>query len=203
MLLCGQVFRPSPSARSTRFAAVYSPRTFPTQPNLMMSELYQQQLFESEELELQPLSRPGSRAKTSAKVGLEKASMEDAQAYFLKWHELFAKSVQGGFSLRTSRTLDIEDSTLSSKNLPPCGMTSAGSLTRLELVERHTLEPGCFLLPTPLASAGRRGLMFSWTGDFRMTPATELFMLRVFGRFPSAEFYEWMMGFPEGWTKLE
>lgn len=28
-------------------------------------------------------------------------------------------------------------------------------------------------------------------------------MLTVFGNFPSVEFYEWMMGFPKGWTEIE
>lgn len=144
-----------------------------------------------------------SRAKTSAKQGLERASLADAQACFLKWHESFVKSRQHGLSLRMCPPCDLEGWSKSLKPLPPSGMAWLGLVTPLQVSEPHTSERECFLLPTPTASMGKRGLGISWTGRARMSSDTERFMLTVFGNFPSVEFYEWMMGFPKGWTEIE
>lgn len=95
---------------------------------------------------------------------------------------------------------------------PRSGMTVNGSAyQRLPLVHR-TAETGYSLWPTLLASSAVR-LKFSiqQLNNHTMNQRGKGFgaaclvsaIADDYGQYPTAEFAEWLMGYPQGWTELE
>lgn len=72
---------------------------------------------------------------------------------------------------------------------------------------------GCSLWPTPLASDAKRVSEFSIktlagassnkSGSWAGYPALSEAVAEEFGLYQSADFTEWLMGLPPGWTRID
>lgn len=85
---------------------------------------------------------------------------------------------------------------------PQWGSMRNGALFRRACSVPHTHGKGCSYWPTPTASMGKRGFGFSRTGRPRANRDT-LARVHAIGWSPSPELWDWVMGFPPGWTDLE
>lgn len=67
----------------------------------------------------------------------------------------------------------------------------------------HTHVSGCSLLPTPLASDGARGGLGKEALERRLAnPRHGIRLNEAVGGPPNPEWYEWLTGFPAGWTDV-
>ena len=101
-------------------------------------------------------------------------------------------------SLKTHLCLGLEDLELSCKTLPKWGMTLDGACWELGTSLQITFETECGYLPTPCArdwkDNGRA------PAEFRRHTKK---LAAIYGGKVNPMAYEWMMGWPIGWTELK
>jgi hypothetical protein len=145
-------------------------------------------------------SAGASPAKTSAQLEKARESTGSGLECGTTWPESLAKYDPATSSWRTRQCLQIEDSTKSSVTWPRWGMMRNGECWERATPPLRTRESvsGC-LLPTPLANDSTGGL-----GNY-MSLRKWWFNLGL-GKAPSTRqpaFWEWMMGWPIGWTACD
>ena len=180
----------------------------------------------SEKLESTTLSQSmlfavDSLARMSASRVKERDLMERDRPFGVSFSESFAKLNQSGFWQKMSGgyfqvTMDNSLETFSGI-WPQSGMMRSGTVYQRPSLEHHNYAIGFTLLPTPRAILGEAldFLTFSlrtnqtWknTGDlparvygmvYKLTGREKPLILNVF---LNPCFCEWVMGFPENWTK--
>lgn len=171
----------------------------------------------SGQLELAPsmVLQPASPASPLALSASEQANQTNV-GYGQKSQDLFAiydpdssfwKTPQGYFLPTEGRPLERY-----SKTWPQAGMMRSGKCYRLRRLVRRISGIGSGLWPTPMASDVKR-LVFSIeqchrhianqaAKGRRATLSIVEAMAVEFGLRPTAEFGEWLMRFPKGWTDM-
>ena len=130
--------------------------------------------------------------------------MENAAACGSTWREWFARLDQSGSLWRTRQCSFLEDLEQFSETWPRSGLMRHGQCFPLPKLERLTYERGYGYEPTPIRSDGDGGVR-------NMQREITCFNLRDWWaeqglgkkrqqRRP--QFWEWMMGWPEGWADL-
>jgi len=125
--------------------------------------------------------------------------MADGRGFGLTSPDWLGSFILCGYSRRMLRRLGMRGGgfTPSSTTWPASGMMRNGECFRLETLERHTKEPAYGWLPTPTATANQT------SPSMLKHPSCRAFV-RLFGDGPiHPEVYEWLMGFPTGWTDLD
>lgn len=145
-----------------------------------------------------------SRARTSAAQAKVLDLTESAAAYGARWRELSVRYDRDTSSWRTHRSLWDEDLSACSLTLPTWGLMRRGVLWELPTLAPRINATGFGLLPTPqridscfystsLHKASREGKQDLITCR----------LVREHGqRYPTPDFAEWMMGWPERWTDI-
>lgn len=148
--------------------------------------------------------REASRARTSVVPAKVPDLTESAAAYGAKWRELSVRYDRDTSSWRTHRSLWDEDLSACSLTLPTLGLMRRGVLWELPTLAPRINATGFGLLPTPqridscfystsLHKASREGKQDLITCR----------LVREHGqRYPTPNFAEWMMGWPERWTDI-
>lgn len=117
-----------------------------------------------------------------------------------RWHELSVRYDLDSSSWKTVNCLFPEDLHWSSVTLPKSGMCAGGFLYQQENWERLTTDQDYGCLPTPSGVNGGRnntmGRLDEWGGSSNPLRGTEI------GKVRCANFEEWMMGWPTGWSAL-
>jgi len=163
------------------------------------------------------LSAVDSPARTLVPATIaERGSMGSAAAYGLNMPELFGSFDLDTSSLRMSQRLLFADLNECSVALPRAGTMRNGKLFRRRCWARRMKETGFSLWPTPQASDGKR-MEFSREAHLKHQARNRLIGwgtgpagLNVvahcqieFDGCPTANFVEWLMGFPMNWTAIE
>jgi len=167
-------------------------------------------------------SLAASRAKTSAARETAKDLTGNGAASGGTWRELFVRCDPATSSWKTHLCLWVEDLQPSSVTLPEWGMMQSGVCWERIMPERHTAEKGHGLWPTPRCTEaemkpraptpalldGTRSHGWDlcealwdaalthnreWPGMVAPGEITE-------GGMPNPQFWEWLMGWPIGWT---
>ena len=134
--------------------------------------------------------------------------------YGVKWRESLAKFCRNSSSWKMSQPLLLEDSTEFCPTLPKWGIMRDGDVFELPPLVRHTREKDSFYLLTPSASDGTKRHSFrsaSLADRYRKHPNGNLaeqvsFLAQEHGKMDGTlnpAFWEWMIGFPPGWTDLQ
>lgn len=140
-------------------------------------------------------------AKTSVLLGLEKAWSESEVDFSGKSSGLSKKQTRDLFFSKTSQQLELVASTVSRKHLPNSGMIVDGRLFQPQKLEPRTLERDGSYWPTPKARDWKDWNYKNPHG--RESPGLPIFMQVNFGMWPTVHLYEWLMNYPDQWTKLE
>ena len=180
----------------------------------------------SEAVILSPLmsSPEGSPARTSAVPARKSAPVENAAASGRSMREWFAIFDRGTLSWKTSQCSLLEPGGWGAFSgiWPRSGMTRTGKAYRLRSLGRHISALGSSWLATPTETANQTcPAMMKWPGCRRWLPTPNTHGVNNDGRWselggqgnpfrgtPMASVriqpwqYEWMMGFPIGWTDL-
>lgn len=140
-----------------------------------------------------------SPAKTSVQQGLKPELMEKEVGCGLKCTELSMKYDLNLHSWKTVQSLFTEDLPESSVTLPESGMACGGyvfSAPRLVLIKR---EDVFMVWPTPCHGTK------SWGGTFQEVGGSQNKLRNTWlGRQKvNPQWWEWLMGWPEGWADLE
>lgn len=141
-----------------------------------------------------------SRAKTSVQpTSTEQGCKEPNQVSGDSFIEFCKNSDPQPSSLKTSRARERKSgSRLSEANLRNLGIESAPWGLAPETLALPTPVPESLLLATPTATANQLApSMRKWPSCRRLQ---DLFGM---GGLPPPRGYEWLMGFPEGWTLPE
>ncbi len=148
--------------------------------------------------ELLTLYLAGFHAKTLAQQEKAQELTENVQECGEKWRGWLAKFDQASYSWKTAQCSLIVDSIESLQTLPRSGMTRAGLLWELPMLEQITRETESgYLLPTPTCHNSKEG---AYPAEFtRKTPT----LATHCGGKINPIFTEWMMGWPLGWTDLK
>ena len=145
-------------------------------------------------------SLAASRAKTSVLPEKAQASMANGRDCGVRWLESSVKYDRASHSWKTHRCLWVEDLQPSSLTLPRWGMMQDGVLWERGTVPLPTSGSESGYLPTPLADDWKGGLTKN------QDSLRNWWERHGFGKAPSKrrrEFWEWVMGWPEGWADLK
>ncbi|XAI65183.1 hypothetical protein WYPXQRSL_CDS0044 [Pseudomonas phage VB_PaD_phPA-G] len=141
-----------------------------------------------------------SRVRTYQLPGMAPESMVSDQAFGEKWHESSVRYDRDSSSWRTHRCLFEEDLPWSSVTLPSWGMTLDGVLWEPPTSGRPISVIVSGLWPTPSGvTSGKNhviGRLDEWGGSGNPLRGTDIAAVRC------ANFEEWMMGWPTGWSAL-
>lgn len=140
----------------------------------------------------------GFHAKTSVHLVADQELKEPSQACGSTWQESLAKYDLSSRTWRTVHSLFPEDLPWSSVILPRWGTMRNGDVYQRQAWEPITsgIESGS-LLPTPTCHNAKEG---AYPAEYaRNTPTLAT---HVGGKI-HPNFVEWMMGWPENWTKLK
>ncbi len=141
-----------------------------------------------------------SRVRTYQLPGMEPESTVSDQASGEKWHESSVRYDRDSSSWRTHRSLFEEDLPWSSVTLPSWGMTLDGVLWEPPTSGRPISVIVSGLWPTPSGvTSGKNhviGRLDEWGGSGNPLRGTDIAAVRC------ANFEEWMMGWPTGWSAL-
>lgn len=175
------------------------------------------ELLESTTSDPLTLSAAGSHARTSANPTTEEPDLTagglDCGSNFIESSTSFDRDTQ---SWRTYLQSLFEDWTEFSEVFPRSGSMRSGKLYPQEPLALLTPDPGFSLWPTPQASDAKR-MQFSREAHlkhqarnqrlgFGSGPAGLNLVAHCqveFGGVPTANFAEWLMGFPINWTATE
>ena len=150
--------------------------------------------------------RQDSPAKTSAVRELKKVSPATGLASSLKLSELLELPSLPTLCWKTppgySAAKGVKISQKFSGRYPNSGSMQSGLLYLRAPWVPHTCENDCSLWPTPLASLGRKGWPFSSNSKPRYKTSSQERALS-FGRMPSPELLEDLLGLPVGWTSTD
>lgn len=166
------------------------------------------------------LSRAASRARTSARPVLAPASLEPDRDSGLSSLASFASYDRATRSWRTSQICFTEQMELGlvafSETWPKSGMMRNGDAFQRAPLAPRIGENGYSLWPTPTANMGIasgfsigqhiKQLRRNQRDGYQTGDASGLLISRVadeFDAYPTAEFVEWLMGFPVGWSDIE
>lgn len=160
-------------------------------------------------------SAEGFPAKTSAVRGKEPASKVKSQASGRNTSVSFARFARGSLQLKTSQRSLFGGLMSYSGTLTKSGSMRSGKLFRRPRLARHTKESEFSFWPTPVASdekrmafskqAHQKQLARNQSRGFGTGPAGINLVAHVqieFDGCPTANFVEWLMGFPIGWTDI-
>lgn len=130
-------------------------------------------------------------------------SKANALGFGWKWPESYARWDRDSCSWRTRQCSLLEGLDEFSATWRRWGLMRGGECSALAPLVPHIHGNGCSLLPTPLASQGKRGWGLSRSGRRRHGPAvTENVFADIDAHGwrlePTA--HEWLMGWPIGWT---
>lgn len=141
-----------------------------------------------------------SRVRTYQLPGMEPESTVSDQAFGEKWHESSVRYDRDSFSWKTHLSLFEEDLPWSSVTLPSWGMTLDGVLWEPPTSGRPISVIVSGLWPTPSGvTSGKNhviGRLDEWGGSGNPLRGTDIAAVRC------ANFEEWMMGWPTGWSAL-
>lgn len=141
------------------------------------------------------------RAKTYPTQEKEQELKAKGPVFGLKCGELFAHFDPDSSSLKTSQLCLIEEGMSSLVALPKAGMMRNGRLYRQRSLGRRTSGSGCSLWPTPEAT-NTKAVHLRTAGRPPRTYVPESEAATSQGQL-NAEFVEFLMGVPVGWTDLE
>ena len=135
-------------------------------------------------------------ARTLVPQEKESALMESDQDFGEKWQGSFAKYNPATHSLRTHQCSLFEDSTEYCVTLPRWGSMRTGECWEQQMLEQNTnaTESGLWATPTTPSGGGNCG----GSGAYKNA-------LKNGTHIPHSinpNLYEWLMGFPIGWTDL-
>jgi len=155
----------------------------------------------------QPSSAGDSPARISHTQDLVVGSTERSQGSGKRLCGLSKKFPQSGFSVKTCRLCEREDSHKCSVTFPKLGMMRNGIVTERPGLTPLTKESGSSLLPTVTANTAKNtSLGINWNMREKKCHLDGVFMnqhgLKTGERLQPA-FLEWMMGFPIGWTEVQ
>lgn len=146
-----------------------------------------------------------SRARTSAPPGEALESAESAPGCGVNSRGSSKRCAPGTLSSRTHRGLELEGLSESSKTLPASGMTRRGECWERPTLAPPTIAGECGLLPTP-AKTGMwptpTTAMNATSPSMAKWPANQALRATTGGPL-SADWAEWLMGWPIGWTACE
>lgn len=199
---------PSPTVRLINTAKVFC---CPECQKVLLTEpQYGTTLHPCKEVNVDPSksSSAGSHnyARTFQLPDAERAWEESEADYFLRSQGSLAKYDPDSCSWKTYQRSLIEDWEPLQKNLPDCGMTVDGEFYPLIPWEPTTYDEdgGCW--PTPTASDWKgRGKVETLiknreNKETQMRP--QYLYCTTFGVFPTIRLWEWMQGYPFGWSEL-
>lgn len=118
----------------------------------------------------------------------------------------FASYDRNSHSLKTAQTSLIEDLTESLQTLPRAGLMLGGNVYPLLSWERRIKEIESGLWPTPNAWDANRGPLGQTeieTGEHMTNLITAIYIKQGRGGQLNADWTEWLMGWPIGWTALK
>ena len=142
------------------------------------------------------LSQEASPAKICLRQGKELDLMESDQDCGKKWQGSFAKYDQHTHSLRTHQCSLFEDSTEYCATLPKWGSMRIGECWELPMLEQNTNETEYGLWPTPTTPSG--GGNCGGSGAYKNAIKNGTHIPHSI----NPNLYEWLMGWPIGWTDL-
>jgi hypothetical protein len=147
-----------------------------------------------------------SHARTSAVQDMELVWEVSEADFFSTSQGLSKKQTQDLYFSKTSQQLELVASTVSSKHLPSSGMIVGGRLYQPPKLAPRTLERDGLCLPTPQArdwkDQGSMGMLIRQYNK-RESPQLTQVVAAKYGVKASSNLYEWMMGYPIGWTALK
>ena len=143
------------------------------------------------------LSQEDSLAKICLPQEKERDLMESDQACGKKWQGSFAKYDQHTHSLRTHQCSLFEDSTEYCATLPKWGSMRTGECWELPMLEQNTNETEYGLWPTPTTPSG--GGNCGGSGAYKNAIKNGTHIPHSI----NPNLYEWLMGWPLGWTDLK
>ena len=114
-----------------------------------------------------------------------------------KWHASFAKYDPDTHSLRTHQCSLFEDSTEYCATLPKWGSMRTGECWELTMLEQNTNATESGLWPTPTTPSGGGNVGGSGAYKNAIKNGTHI------PHSINPNLYEWLMGFPIGWTDLK
>ena len=123
--------------------------------------------------------------------------MEKDQDFGEKWRGSFAKYDPDTHSLRTHQCSLFEDSTEYCATLPKWGSMRTGELWEQTLLEQNIKETESGLWPTPTTPSGGGNCGGSGAYKNALKNGTHI------PHSINPNLYEWLMGWPIGWTGLE
>ena len=126
----------------------------------------------------------------------ESALMESVQDFGEKWQGSFAKYDPATHSLRTHQCSLFEDSTEYCATLPKWGSMRIGECWELPMLEQNTNETEYGLWPTPTTPSG--GGNCGGSGAYKNAIKNGTHIPHSI----NPNLYEWLMGWPIGWTDL-
>jgi hypothetical protein len=143
------------------------------------------------------LSQVDSLAKICQQQEKEKDLMESDQDYGEKWHGSFAKYDPDTHLLRTPQCSLFEDSTEYCAILPRWGSMRTGECWEQTLLEQNINETEYGLWPTPTTPSG--GGNCGGSGAYKNAIKNGTHIPHSI----NPNLYEWLMGWPIGWTDLK
>jgi len=123
--------------------------------------------------------------------------MEKDQDYGAKWRELLARYNPLTHSWRTLQCSLFEDLELSLETFPRWGMTVGGELFQLQTLVQTTSVNESGLWPTPTTPSGGGNCGGSGAYKNALKNGTHI------PHSINPNLYEWLMGWPLGWTDLK
>jgi hypothetical protein len=138
-----------------------------------------------------------SLAKTLVPQEKAQELMENDQDFGEKWHGSFAKYDPITHTLRTHQCLLFEDSTEYCATLPKWGSMRIGECWALEMLEQNISETEFGLWPTPTTPSGGGNCGGSGAYKNALKNGTHI------PHSINPNLYEWLMGWPLGWTDLK
>lgn len=138
----------------------------------------------------------GSLAKTSQRRERVKESQELGAGCGLKWRESLAKYDPSSHSLKTHPCLFPEDSTESYAILPKWGTMRDGECWELPALVATPNVPDCGWWPAPTTKSG--GGNCGGSGHYKKAHRLGRYVPRLI----NPNLYEWLMGWPTGYTDL-
>ena len=142
-------------------------------------------------------SQEDSPVRTCLQQEKEQDLMESDQDCGKKWQGSFAKYDQNTHSLRTHQCSLFEDSTEYCATLPKWGSMRTGECWELPMLELNIKETEFGLWPTPTTPSG--GGNCGGSGAYKNAIKNGTHIPHSI----NPNLYEWLMGFPLGWTDLK
>jgi len=136
-------------------------------------------------------------AKTYPLQAKESALMENDQGCGEKWHGSFAKYDHATHSLRTPQCSLFEDSTEYCATLPKWDSMRTGECWELTMLEQSINATESGLWPTPTTPSGGGNCGGSGAYKNALKNGTHI------PHSINPNLYEWLMGWPQGWTDLK